>query len=79
VKAHICIGGPLDGEFATSLDFYGRWTKDMGHEEGMYEHLRGEYHQFNNAHSGAWKGKPKNSVAWIHESLLKPSVSPRER
>jgi GH18 family chitinase len=74
-KAHQCIGGPLDGEFATSYDFYGTWTKTAGREEGMYEHLKHEYFQFNTARHGA----ARTDVVWLHRDTLRPSISPRER
>ena len=86
MKAHLCVGGPLDGEFATSDDFYGyipyvKGTKRRdwraGRTPGMYDHLRKEYHQFNNA-SRAFAPKGCH-VVWIHESVLKPSISPRNR
>ncbi|HEY6019187.1 MAG TPA: hypothetical protein VIY48_04585 [Candidatus Paceibacterota bacterium] len=85
MKAHFCIGGPLDGEFATSDDFYGGYEKVPGTRrndyskrvEGMYEHLKDEYHQFNNA---SRVGAPKGChVVWIHKNALSPSISPRKR
>jgi hypothetical protein len=33
VKAHICIGGPLDGQFATSMDFDGGYAKKGGRND----------------------------------------------
>lgn len=82
-KAHIVIGGPLDGEFATSADFHGGYEKVDGRNdysqrvEGMYEHLAREYQQFNTAYRrSTLKGA---NVVWIHESLLRPPISPRLR
>ncbi len=95
MKAHICIGGPLDGEFATGADFYGGYEKTDGRNDykkpvaGMYAHMKDEYHQFNTAHrSGTtirWKaegGKIKRwecHVVWLHTSLLQPAISPKDR
>ena len=83
MKAHVCIGGPLDGEFATGADFHGGYEKVDGRNdykkpiEGMYEHLKNEYHQFNNA-GRAWNRTGSN-VVWIHTSVLKGSIPARER
>lgn len=85
MKAHICIGGPLDGSFATSDDFYGGYAYVPGTRrrdyhtpvEGMYEHLKHEYFQFNTATRAA-TGKLGN-VVWLHKSLLKPAISPKDR
>lgn len=77
MKAHICIGGPLDGEFATSKDLHGEWSYPPGHIEGMYEHLQHEYHQFNNANRAF--NKTGCHVIWLHESLMQSSISPRKR
>jgi len=82
-RAHICIGGPLDGEFACSDDFYGGYEKVPGTNrndysksvEGMYEHLKGQYQQFNTAHSR----RGACNVIWLHTSLMKVPVSPRAR
>jgi hypothetical protein len=92
MKAHICIGGPLDGMFATSKDFEQRVVAnragggyDIGYvfrEGGMYGHLHNEYVQFNNAsrpyHVGK-HGRKRAQVAWIHIDILKPSISPKDR
>lgn len=76
MKAHICIGGPLDGEFATSEDFYGHWDRQsLMHERGMYEHLKNEYAQFHNAS----RSRKRAQVCWIHVPLLPVSISPRKR
>ena len=89
MKAHLCIGGPLDGEHATSEDFYGYRARDekgkvipyhklktyAPREDGMYGHLRNDYVQFNTSHHGA----AKSDVVWIHRELLTGSVSPRQR
>lgn len=83
MKAHVCVGGPLDGEFATSEDFYGYPARDekgrlerlnwTPRETGMYQHLRNEYQAYHNAH------RSNVPVLWIHTSLLKPPISPRKR
>lgn len=83
MKAHICIGGPLNGEFATSKDFYGEWDPVViKRYEGMYNHLRAEYVQFNNAsrpYNTGQHGRHRAQVAWIHIDCLPPSISPRNR
>jgi len=92
MKAHICIGGPLDGEWATSSDFHGDWISagaDSRREDGMYEHLSREYFQFNTArhqstvfqHPSRKKGlgRVECHVVWLHRSLLQSPKSPRER
>jgi hypothetical protein len=84
VKAHICIGGPLDGEYATSADFHGGYEKVPGTNrndyskkvEGMYEHLSDQYWQYNNSYNT----RKRAPVLWMHESLLtRMPISPRER
>jgi hypothetical protein len=83
MKAHVCIGGPLDGEHATSEDFYGyrRNEKDAygnrtwKRDPGMYQHLKHDYCQFNTGSHGA----AKSNVVWIHRDLLTGSISPRQR
>lgn len=94
VKAHRCIGGPLDGEYATSEDFLGyrqinpetkkpyiyhqaraAGTNAWKRDEGMYQHLKGEYMQFNTARHG----NAASDVVWIHSSLLTGSISPKSR
>lgn len=82
-KAHLCLGGPLDGEHAQGADFYGGYEKIPGTRrndyskrvEGMYEHLRSQYVQFNTASHGY----AKSDVVWIHRDLLTGSVSPKDR
>lgn len=85
MKAHICIGGPLDGQYAASGDFYGFYEKEPGTQrndyskriEGMFEHLKDEYHQFNNAGRAF---TPRGChVVWLHKSILKPSVPLNQR
>ena len=76
MKAHICIGGPLNGEFAASIDFHGRWDKDLKtRERGMYEHLAADYAQFHNAYSS----RRRAHVAWIHVDLLPMPKALRDR
>jgi len=83
VKAHVCIGGPLDGEFATSADFHGGYAKVPGTNrndyskriEGMYAHLWPHYVEFHNASSG----RKRAHVVWIHEDLLPPAIPPSQR
>jgi hypothetical protein len=70
--AYPVIGGPLDGESATTADF-----EDKG---GMYEHLAREYHQFNSASGRSAKrigGYP--SMIFLHTSLIRPLIAPRDR
>ncbi len=76
MKAYYCVGGPLDGEYATSKDFHGNWETN---EDGMYSHLRKEYAAYN---SSGWSYVPqgdKCSRLWIHKDYLKPGISPRGR
>jgi hypothetical protein len=75
VKAHICIGGPLDGEFASSRDFHGKWQYPEPREEGMYEHLARDYVEFHNASSS----RKRAAVCWIHISLLPLPKAMRDR
>jgi hypothetical protein len=88
MKAHLCIGGPLDGEHATSEDFYGYRPRDekgkvipyhrapiRAREPGMFGHLRNDYCQFNTAS----RGQAKSDVVWIYRPLLSGSISPRQR
>lgn len=63
-KAFICIGGPLDGQFAITDDFY---------REGIYGHLGNDYDQFNSSGGG------KSSMIWVHRSLVKAPVSGKDR
>lgn len=83
MKAHVCIGGPLDGEFATSADFYGGYEKVAGTNrndysrrvEGMYQHLRDQYHQFHNAS----RDSRRATVVWIFHEMLPRAISARQR
>lgn len=89
MKAHICIGGPLDGEYATYQDFVGYWDDNGQRDRAMYEHLRDQYYQFNTAHhrstilqrASRKLGQKEEGchVVWLHRSVLKPSVSPKNR
>ncbi len=87
MKAHICIGGPLGGEFATSEDFQGGYPIKDGRRdytrkiEGMYEHLAGQYAQYNFGYAPYPTSITKNrpSMVWIHKDLLLPSISPSKR
>jgi hypothetical protein len=67
-KAYICIGGPLDGQYATTEDFHDR--------EGMYAHLDDQYASYNS--SGSYGGG-RASMIYVHMSLIKPPISGRER
>jgi hypothetical protein len=86
-KAHPCIGGPLDGEFATSGDFHGSYEKVPGTQrndyskpvEGMYAHLSDDYYQFNTAYSYTMKRRNLARVVWLHVSMLRPSIAPSKR
>lgn len=83
MKAHVCIGGPLDGEFATTADFWGGYEKVPGTNRndwsrripGMYEHLTHDYVQFHNAS----RAKGRATVVWIHRPLLPVSIPARQR
>ena len=76
MKAHICIGGPLNGEHAASIDFYGRWNRETTrHEEGMYAHLKDAYVEFHNASAG----RRRAHVVWIHRDLLPLPKALRDR
>jgi hypothetical protein len=87
VKAHPCIGGPLDGLYATDGDFHGSYEKVPGTKrndygkpvEGMYEHLKGEYTPYNIATRAMIRGKERANVVYVHDSLNRASVSPRLR
>lgn len=69
--AYPVIGGPLDGESATTADF-GR--------EGMYEHLAREYREFNAASGRSSKRIGASpSMVFLHTSLLRPLIAPRDR
>jgi hypothetical protein len=71
-KAYYCVGGPLDGQYATTADFY---TYAWGDNPvGMFAHLDGEYSQFNNG--GYASGC---SMVWLHKSLLKPPIKAKDR
>lgn len=89
MKAHICIGGPLDGEFASSEDFYGyrqrdekgrvipyhRLERGWEREPGMYDHLKNEYLQFNTSSSR----RGRCNVIWLHTSRMIPPIPGRKR
>lgn len=74
--AYPCVGGPLHGEFAQSDDFYDGRGQGV---EGMYHHLRGQYHEYNSA---AGRGKSTTgfpSMIWVHTSFLPSARAPRDR
>lgn len=88
-KAYPCIGGPLDGEFATTGDFEGDYpyvkgTKRRDYDakriEGMYEHLASSYVQFNQAGNN-WNKDTRRipPMIWLHTGLLVLPVPPKER
>jgi hypothetical protein len=64
--AYCCIGGPLDGQFAATIDFYG---------DGMYSHLDNEYVEYN---AGRRTSKAP-SMIYVHKSLLQMPVSAKRR
>lgn len=69
--AYPVIGGPLDGESATTADFA---------REGMYEHLAREYREFNAASGRSSKRIGASpSMVFLHTSLLRPLIAPRDR
>ena len=61
--AYYCIGGPLDGEFAT--------TDDMSYT-GLYEKIYREYIPFNGANSGF-------SMIFVHNSIYKKKINAKNR
>jgi hypothetical protein len=82
--AYPCIGGPLDGEYATTDDFEkptdekyrgNSWFR----EGGMYGHLADDYAEFNNSRGGRKVIGGEPSMVFIHRALLKPLVAPRNR
>lgn len=94
MKAHVCIGGPLDGEHATSEDFYGyrvinpETKKPYRHGErmpdGRYSFQRdpGMYQHLRREYhqfNTRSHGAAKSNVVWIHTSRLTGSISPRQR
>lgn len=75
--AYPIIGGPLDGEYATTFDFYrGGVTADSG---GIYAAHATEYAEFNAAGGGRRRIGGSPSMVFLHKSLLRPLISPRER
>lgn len=86
MKAHVCIGGPLDGLHATSADFRresGRPGDPWHTEQGRYAEHGDDYLQFNTAYrySTVLQRASKRlghkleecHVVWIHRSVLRPS------
>ena len=72
MKAYPCIGGPLDGQHATTKDF---------RSGEMFEHLDAQYAQYNFGYR-TWqrdKTKPSPSMVFIHEDVLRPVISARLR
>lgn len=73
--AYPCVGGPLDGEYATTEDF-----RTWGDNPGMYTHLTREYHEYNYTVATRKRvGSFPPSMIFIHVSLLKPLARPRDR
>jgi hypothetical protein len=94
MKAHVCIGGPLDGLFATSEDFHGyrvinpATKKPYRHGERMpdgrwpYERDPGMYAHLTNEYAqfhNASSSRRRAHVVWIHTSLLPVAISPKQR
>jgi hypothetical protein len=87
--AYPCIGGPLDGEYATTDDMrpthiaardYGKWKKgDVITEGGLYGNIAADYFEFNSAHGRAKRIGAFPSMIFVHRSVLKPLISPKER
>jgi hypothetical protein len=69
--AYPIVGGPLDGEYAITADFY---------RGGIYEHLDRNYQVYNAARGGHKKigGWPPTMI-FIHSSLLQALARPKER
>jgi len=69
--AYPIIGGPLDGQYAITDDFY---------HDGIFANVEREYIDYNCAsHGGKTIGSNPPSMLWIHKSLLKPIISGRDR
>jgi len=85
-RAHPCVGGPLDGQYATDGDFHGYYEKVPGTRrndyskkiEGMYEHLKDEYYPYNCANR-SWARHRMPNVVFVHKDLVGPSVPPSKR
>jgi hypothetical protein len=77
-RAYPIIGGPLDGFHALTSDFYSGYGKE-GDEyyspAGMYCHLDDEYVEYNCAS----RRRHAPSMIFVHKSVLKPLISPKER
>lgn len=68
--AYPVIGGPLDGQYATTFDFY---------NDGIYHHLTREYFEYNSAFGSRSKIGARPSMVIIHSSVLRPLIAPRNR
>lgn len=88
MKAHPCIGGPLDGLYATNGDFHGFHEKVPGTRrndyskptiEGMYAHLKGEYVAYNISARALLRRKERGNVVYVHDSVNRASVVPSRR
>ena len=81
MKAHICIGGPLDGLHACTNDFWeDEWDGKNLTYTGRYADYQNDYVQFNNADRPYNPRKnPRACVAWIYRPLLLPSITLVER
>lgn len=80
--AYPIIGGPLDGEYAITSDFYsgsGKEGDTYYRPEGIYYHLSRQYEEFNAAHGGRKVLGGSPSMVFIHTSLLKPLARPKDR
>jgi hypothetical protein len=91
MKAHVCIGGPLDGNFATSTDFSPEYGTPGSHwytPLGKYAQHQREYFQFNTAYHRATvfvqfskklgRKREECHVVWIHRSLLQTPLTLKE-
>jgi hypothetical protein len=82
--AYPCIGGPLDGEHATTDDFapgYGEPGHKWYRQAGMYGHLSREYVEFNRAGGGGRKkiGAPATMI-FVHDPRGELRIkAPRDR
>jgi hypothetical protein len=71
--------------FATSMDFDGGYAKKGGRNdysnpiEGMYNHLKGEYAQYNLGAAYGRQLRHAPTMVWVHADTLKPSISPKDR
>jgi hypothetical protein len=91
ILAYPCIGGPLAGQHATTVDFQAGSSRFLGSDDGdpggMYAHLASEYIAYNQGsvpgmrygRRGKRIGQFPPSMVFVHQSLLKPLKRASER